>query len=69
MYIHLYGGIFFLLFIAMYVCAYVCSVADLGGFLGFHGTPLWAGPSILKVMMINQMEPPSLANRYEGCHP
>ena len=33
---------------------------------GFHGTPLWAGPSILKVLMIDQMEPPSLAKHYEG---
>ncbi len=23
-------------------------MADLGGFLGFHGTPLWAGPSTKK---------------------
>ena len=33
----------------------VCSlwpVADLGWFLGFHGTPLWAGSTTKKVLMI-----------------
>ena len=30
------------------------AVADLGWFLGFHGTPLWAK----KVLMIGKMEPP-----------
>ena len=29
-------------------CVFVRAMADLGGFLGFHGTPLWAGPSIKK---------------------
>ena len=33
-------------------------VADLGWFLGFHGTPLWAGSTTKKVLMIGQMEPP-----------
>ena len=27
---------------------HVCSVADLAVFLGFHGTPLWGGPSTKK---------------------
>ena len=28
------------------------SVVDLGWFLGFHGTPLWAGSTTKKVLMI-----------------
>ena len=28
------------------------AVVDLGWFLGFHGTPLWAGSTTRKVLMI-----------------
>ena len=30
----------------------IITVADLGWFLGFHGTPLWAGSTTKKVLMI-----------------
>ena len=33
-------------------------VADLGWLLGFHGTPLWAGSTTKKVLLIGLMEPP-----------
>ena len=33
-------------------------MADSGWFLGFHGTPPWAGSTTKKVLLIGLMEPP-----------
>jgi hypothetical protein len=46
---------------------FAVAVADLGWFLGFHGTPLWAGPSTKKYYTDTsdrlKWNPPSLATQ------
>ena len=46
-----YNHVYSLLKVRMHA-KYSITVADLGWFLGFHGTPLWAGSTTEKVLMI-----------------